>query len=280
MNWDDLRYLLALAEGGSLSAASARLRVSPSTVSRRIEVLEQSVGAALFRPHREGYALTDFGRSLIPAAERAAAEFHRFEQTALGPASSACLRIEAPELLAHRLLPAVGKAMAAVPGLQVEMRGSVSPARLLAEEADLVLRLVRPEQGNYRLRKVGRIAFGLYGAPGLALPRARSELVRHPLIGWPEDHGLLLMSRWMSELCPSAHPTLRLSTLTAQLHAAQLGLGWAVLPDFAARPLGLVQVHFDATTLAPDLWLLTRTRSRGPAVNALSDAIVAELTAL
>lgn len=76
------------------------------------------------------------------------------------------VRIEAPELLGQAvLLPAVVRLMGDYPAISIELRSSVQPVRLVSGEADIILRLVRPSQGNYRMRKLGTIRFGLYASP-------------------------------------------------------------------------------------------------------------------
>lgn len=277
MDWDDLRFFLAVAEQGSLSAAAVQLKVSPSTVARRIESFEKSTQAKLFTAHRDGYDLTETGRAILPAAQRAAGEIARFQKAMQATDPQRSIRIEAPELLGHALLPVIGKVMAEFPDLRIEMRGSVRPVRLAAQEADIVLRLVRPEQGDYKMRKLGRLGFRLYGAPTLPQPASNDDLRGMPLIGWPSELDYLLMSRWLSDLYPTARPRLQLSSLGAQLRAAIDGLGWAVLPDFAAKPAGLVQANADLPAFHADLWLLTRPQLEGPAATrlcqGLSDAI-------
>lgn len=118
MDWNDLRYFLAVAQGGSLSSAAQQLGVSVSTVSRRIDTLEQSLKLRLFRPHRDGYDLTPDGQGLLPAAEQAAAEMRHFERKAKGADGRATpVRIDAPELIAQDLLmPAIAAFMQDHPG--------------------------------------------------------------------------------------------------------------------------------------------------------------------
>lgn len=113
MDWNDLRNFLAVAQSGSLSAAAVLLGVSPSTVSRRIEVLEHDLQKRLFQPHRDGYDLSAAGRDLVPAAERAAAQLRHFERSAKGAGGpTATVVIDSPELLAQEvLLPALAPFM-------------------------------------------------------------------------------------------------------------------------------------------------------------------------
>jgi len=70
LDWNDLRYFLAVARGGSTLAASRTLRTSQTTVARRIAALEQALGVTLFEKRQAGYALTPAGEDLLPRAEQ------------------------------------------------------------------------------------------------------------------------------------------------------------------------------------------------------------------
>lgn len=269
MDWNDLKFFLALAQGKSLSAAAQTLGVSPSTVSRRIEALEQALQVQLFRPHRDGYGLTEIGRDLVPAAEQAGTRMRVFERNAreTGDDLAGSVRVDAPELLGQEiLLPALTGFMATYPQIRIELRGAVQPVRLAAEEADIVIRLVRPSQGNYRIRKVGSIRFGLYASPHYVrehgVPRNPDDLDRHRIIGWTEDLAFLTMAVWLTRHCPGARPTLRLTSFAAQFEAVRNGAGWAVLPDFIALPAGFLPALEDLPPLAADLWLLVHEQAQ------------------
>lgn len=287
MDWNDLKFFLALAQGKSLSAAALTLGVSPSTVSRRIEALEQALQVQLFRPHRDGYDLTEAGQGLVPEAERAGVQMQVFERNAreTGDDLAGAVRIEAPELLGQEiLLPALIGFMATCPGIRIELRGAVQPVRLAAEEADIVIRLVRPSQGNYRIRKVGTILFGLYASPEYVrkhgTPQSPDELLGHRVIGWTEDLGFLTMARWLASHCPGVRPSLRLTSFAAQVEAVRGNAGWAVLPDFIAGPAGFVPGLTDLSPLAPDLWLLVHEQALAlRRVQRVRDCITAALTA-
>ena len=73
MNWDDLRIFLSVARAESLSGAGTALRLDPATVGRRIALLVDAVGAALFAKSPQGYALTEAGQRFLAHAERAEA---------------------------------------------------------------------------------------------------------------------------------------------------------------------------------------------------------------
>ncbi|WP_244427843.1 LysR family transcriptional regulator [Sinorhizobium fredii] len=286
MDWNDLKFFLAVANAGSLTAASSQLGVSPSTVSRRIEALEAGLKVKLFRPHRDGYNLTPAGRELLPSAE-AEAQMRVFERTARekgGNHLTGPVRLDVPELLGQEvLLPGLAGFLQSHPDIRIEMHSSVHPLRLVTEQTDIVLRLVRPERGNYRQRKLGHVAFGIYAAPGYAArqgtPASPADLYRHRVIGWTEDLRYLVMANWLEALCPGLQPALRLSSLGAQMAAVKHGLGLAELPSFAAEPAGLVSLLPEAPRLIPELWMLVHEQAAAlPRVRHVKDALTTVLS--
>lgn len=282
MDWNDLKFFLAVANARTLSAASSQLGVSPSTVSRRIEALEASLQVKLFRPHRDGYDLTAAGRDLLAPGERAEAQMRVFERTAREKDNdlSGPVRLDVPELLGQEiLLPGLAGFLQSHPDIRIEMHSSVRPVRLTGEEADIVLRLIRPERGSYRQRKLGRVAFGMYASSSYiachGTPASPADLHRHRVIGWTEDLRYLTMATWLEVLCPGLQPALRLSSLNAQIAAVKLGLGMAVLPSFAAETIGLLAVLQDAPRLMPDLWMLVHEQAAAlPRVQLVKSALV------
>ncbi|OCP01730.1 MULTISPECIES: LysR family transcriptional regulator [unclassified Ensifer] len=285
MDWNDLKFFLAVANARSLSAAAGRLSVSASTVSRRIEALEAALQVKLFRPHRDGYDLTAAGEDLLAPAERAEAQMRVFERTAREKDSdlAGAVRIDVPELLGQEvLLPGLARFLHDHPEIRLEMHSSVRPVRLVGEEADIVLRLVRPQQGNYRQRKVGQLAFGLYATPDYVthhgVPTTSADLYRHRVVGWSEDLSYLIMVAWLETLCPGMQPAMRLTSFGAQMAAVRNGLGLAVLPAFAAEAAGFVALLPDASPLVSDLWLLVHEQVADlPRVRLVKDEITVAL---
>ncbi|WP_140847806.1 LysR substrate-binding domain-containing protein [Paracoccus sp. FO-3] len=120
-------------------------------------------------------------------------------------------------------------------------------------------------QGNYRLRRLGAIRFGLYAAPDHVrrhgAPERPEDLHRHPVIGWTEDLAYLAMANWLESRCSGLRPCLRLASFAAQFEAVRKGAGWAVLSDFAARRAGLVPALPGVFRPESELWLLTHGQS-------------------
>src|SRR6266704_1679871 len=94
IDWDDVRYFLAVARGGSVRAAAAHLGVNHSTVLRRIAQLEERLGAHLFEKLPSGYRLTAAGEEVLELADRMEA--------------STCTAIAWPRRVRARLIPSGG----------------------------------------------------------------------------------------------------------------------------------------------------------------------------
>src|SRR6476620_10348512 len=81
-DWNDIRFFVAVAREGSTLAAGRSLRVSQTTVARRIAALESALGLALFDKRQAGYALTPIGQSLLGSAEAIGDSARLFEDAA------------------------------------------------------------------------------------------------------------------------------------------------------------------------------------------------------
>src|SRR4029079_4440456 len=133
MDWDNLKFFLALAETGSLSRASEKLRVDHSTVSRRIEMLEQDLGVRVVEPLCGAYTPMPgdaHARARAREIEARIADIARFANT-VDPLPNRVVRVNGPPLLisqflAPRLLPLQGKH----PGLRIELLGETRQASL------------------------------------------------------------------------------------------------------------------------------------------------------
>jgi len=74
---NQIRDVLAVAELGSLRAASRQLGISQPVITRSIQDIERDLGVALFERHPKGVRLTDIGQSFIRRARTVDAELRR-----------------------------------------------------------------------------------------------------------------------------------------------------------------------------------------------------------
>ncbi len=253
-----------MARAGTLSGAVQQMEVGIATVSRRIERLEAAVGHPLFARHQSGYRLTEDGAALIPRAEEMEASALALT-SGLGrdTAVSGVVRLATAENLATGLiLPALGRLRADYPLLSLEIVTDVATVNLHRRDADIALRMVKPDRGNVSLQRLGRLGFGLYGAPAYMAtrpaPADASRFDQDALIGWTDAYAHLPAAQWVERVLKGRAPALATTSLATQLTACATGLGLAILPHFLARPRGLVCLDGDLG-LDQTIWLVTHS---------------------
>jgi DNA-binding transcriptional LysR family regulator len=280
MDWDNLKFFLALAETGSLSRASEKLRVDHSTVARRIDVLEHDLGVRLVERLSRSWRLTAEGervRDRAEAIETGIAEIARFAK-GVDCSPDRVVRVNGPPtFLARFLAPRLLPFQAQNPGLRIELVGEARQVSLSRGEADLVLRMVRPVEKGVVARRLAAVAFGLYGS--------RDYLAKHgadgqDFLGYDDSLDHLPQQRWLKMLAGDRGLALRSNDLSNLLTATRAGLGLAVLPHMMACGVPeLVSVPTRLPPLTRELWLLFhRDVGRSPAVRAVIDRITAITT--
>ncbi|MGN6093020.1 MAG: LysR family transcriptional regulator [Luteibacter jiangsuensis] len=263
MDWNDLRFFLSVARSGSLTQTAAAMGVSQSTVSRRIGELEASVGMTLFARHATGYFLTDEGREVLRHAEVVEDGILALERGAAGldKTPTGTVRVATSENLATDLIiPALPAFRERFPGICLELITSNTTANLSRREADIALRVVRPERGNLKVRRVGHMTYSVYGS--------RDYLDTHPAIPgeplegrhaitWDESHAHLPAANWLAQTHPGCKVALVATSLPAHIAAVRAGLGLAVIPDFLAAGDDLVRVVPPEELFSNEVWLVT-----------------------
>ena len=145
IDWDDVRYFLAAARGGSVRAAAKELAVNHATVLRRISQLEERLGARMFEKLPTGYRLTEAGEEVLDLAIQMEASSHQLETRVLGRDQSVrgVLRVTLTPILAtHLLMPDFADFARTYPDIEMEILASGELANLTNREADVAIRVV------------------------------------------------------------------------------------------------------------------------------------------
>jgi DNA-binding transcriptional LysR family regulator len=244
MDWNNLRFFMELARGGTLHAAARRLEVDHTTVARRIRALEQQTGATLFTREADGHRLSEAGRQLLPKVEAMEAAFRQMERS--GPLAMAAdeglsgvVRIGATEGLATRVLaPALAQFSRLHPRLVVDLLALPRLVHLSRREADIVISLERPARGSVIVAKLADYSLHLYasrdylgGQPG---PQTVEELAGHSFVSYVDDLLFTKELQILDELHRPQQFALRSTSILAQYEAVAAGAGIAVLPAFVA----------------------------------------------
>lgn len=285
LDWNDLRVLLAIADGRTLTAAAKQLGVSQPTMGRRLAALESSVGARLFVRTKTGHALTPEGAMLREVASELARRVAGIERGALhGRGAAGLVRIAVTETTAGQLVDlALGALRAEHPELELELVTGNVLADLAAGEVDLAVRLVPPEGGRVVARKLGSQRYALYGAPAYLArrraPKSADELGTHAILLPTRELARGPEAAWLTRVAANATIALRTNSLPLVARAAAAGHGLGVLPEpVGDAHRGLRRALELPRTIARDVYLVQHEDARTiprvrAAVAAVSDAI-------
>src|SRR5579863_8706555 len=266
IDWDDVRYFLAVARGGSVRAAAEGLGVNHATVLRRIAQLEERLGVHMFEKLPSGYRLTAAGEEVLEFAEQMEASSTRLETRVFGRDQSVrgLLRVTlAPPLATHLLMPDFAEFGRLHPDIEMEILSIGEPVNLTNREADVAIRVVYDRTTlplNLHGLKGPELFGGVYMSRDLlaAWRAGAADRVRWIVIS---QNGI---SDWAREgQVPAAQVPFKTTDGEAQIAAVRQGLGMTVLPCFIgdADPL-LTRAPGSVLHKHGTLWLLTHGDAR------------------
>ena len=285
LDWNDLRYFLAVARTGSTLAASKQLKVSQATVSRRVTVLEDVIGVKLFVRKPSGYSLTPRGESVLPAAESVESAILSFSDNIAAEARrlAGTVRLTTVESAANAwVIPALGLLRARYPDLRVEIITSDQNLDLFRGEADVALRFgKKPTEDALIVRHLTDMQEAFYAneelVSRLGLPTSLAEMAGYPLITSVDREGLI--NRWLTENLPDAEIAHRANTLSSIIVSVRSGIGASILPCLMGDDTrGLVRLLPPIAELTTPGWMVTTDAARRqPHIRAVIDFLVEQI---
>ncbi len=268
IDWSLIQAFLAVAEGGSLSAAARTMRQSQPTLGRQVQAIEASLGVTLFRRERRGMALTEAGAALLEPARTMLDAAGRLALIAAGEAEDmhGTVRITASVFVSHHVLPPIlARLRQAAPEIALDLVASDASDNLLFREADIAVRMYRPDQLDIVARHLGDVALGLFGAKSYFDRRGRpatlDELRSHDFVGYDTSDLIIRGFRgfgwqvdrdWFAVRCDN-------QSANWELVRAGCGLGFAQLHTGLADP-SVERVAADLPLPPLPLWLATHDR--------------------
>ena len=246
MDWDKLRTFHIVSEAGSFTHAGSTLGLSQSAISRQISNLEESLDVKLFQRHARGLVLTEAGELLSDTARDIFARLSILEGQLADSKNqlSGSLRITAPDFLgATWLVPKLNKLHVKYPELQLSLLFDDRILNLSMREADVAIRLYKPDQNDIAHHAIGKVSFHICGSKEYfkrhGKPKTVKELKEHTLIGFPnnvaapyEDPNWLLRK---ANIQFQNNPKLiQMNSQFAILRGVHNGMGLAALPDYLA----------------------------------------------
>jgi DNA-binding transcriptional LysR family regulator len=273
--WDDFRLVKLIAEAHGLAGAAEKLGVNHSTVFRRLSQVEADLGVKLFERHRTGYAMTTAGDEDVSRFAR------KLAGQVLSPAGE--LRVTTNDtLLVHLLTPLLGRFLDTCPDVRLDVVLTNQPLNLSKRDADVAIRATDNPPETLVGRRVGTIAWAIYGRAADFPEPGGIDLVtlfERRWVALGDNLATLKAARFVRDRVGAERIAYKVNTVLGLAEAVEAGLGIGPLPCFIAdqRPMlaRLTPTHADFAT---GLWLLTHPDLRQSArVRAFLDFMAGEL---
>lgn len=263
MDWDYLRYIRALAIGGTLAKAGELLGVHQTTVLRRLDQMEESMSVQFFERSRDGLHLTPVGETAFREAERLAIEMENLERKLVGQDSAPVgkVRLAAEDAMMNALLsPILAELVREFPDIELETLTDNDVANLSHREADLTLRSENKPQATLEGERIAAIESAVYGAARYCRGHRNMDIENHPegclWILPDETFSHLATGRWYRKHLKNVTSFIRCNSLQSMHALAKAGAGLAVLPCYlgeGTRELRRLSDPLEGESV--DLWL-------------------------
>ncbi len=289
MDWDYLRYIRALAIGGTLAKAGELLGVHQTTVLRRLDQMEESLGVQFFERNRDGLQLTPVGETAFREAERLAVEMENLERKLIGQDSAPVgkVRLAAEDVMMNELLsPILAELVREFPDIELETLTDNDVANLSHREADLTLRSENKPQATLEGQRIAAVESAVYGAARYCRRHRNMDIVNHPegclWIIPDETFSHLATGRWYRKHLKNVTSVIRCNSLQSMQALAKAGAGLAVLPCYlgeASRELRRLSDPLEGESV--DLWLhVSQDTQQMARVRIVMEYLVERLQAL
>jgi DNA-binding transcriptional LysR family regulator len=242
--WQELRIFVRAAESGSFSRAARELRLSQPSVSRIIGELEARLGVTLLLRTTRRITVTDAGALFLDRAREILADMEDAEDAARGLDSlRGLIRLALPVVYGTReIIPLLPKFLALHPELKVEMAVSDARQDLVAEGADVAIRLGELDDSVFGARKLETLERMLVASPGYlrvrGTPKRPADLAAHDCIFGPGNFGRdsWSFSRDGAEISVDVRGRIHTNSGPGAFASVMAGLGIAMVSTVMAGP--------------------------------------------
>lgn len=262
MDWGHLRYLHALATGGTLAKGAEKLGVHATTALRRLDQMERSLGVQLFDRTRDGLFLTAAGEEAYNLANQLLPDIDNLERKLISQdrRPEGTVRIATTDTL---LLGLLNTMLATIthrhPGINLEVVTGNDVISLSRREADIAIRPTDDPQQTLVGRRIATIECAVYGATGyLETNGGTKELGEYNWVVPDDSLSHMAYSRWFHRTLKTTTPRLRCNSLQSLTGLVEAGAGLGVLPCYLGDTRNsLERVHGPLEGYGTGLWLLT-----------------------
>jgi DNA-binding transcriptional LysR family regulator len=264
MNWDGFRYFTAAAEAGSLSGAAISLDSNQSTVGRHIDALETALSIKLFQRSVKGLSLTEEGQAVYEQAQHIQNSIVKIQRIVQGGEETATgtVRLSLPEGLGQEvIIPALDLFYQQYPNVKLIFNVSASTANITQGEADVAVRLFRPEEPDLVIKYLNEMKLGLYASKGYeknyGLPKQLKDLRKHRVITYGDFLSILPENQWLLNHSDDALRILSSDSTVTRFKATVSGVGISLQPEILAKTdPDLIHLFKSAKLPAHKVWLV------------------------
>lgn len=271
MEWDDLKYVLAIARHGTLSEAGSSLSVSHTTVGRRLKAFEEKLGARVFDRTPEGFVATAVGADIIEVADKLEGEVLALESRILGQDAKlqGQLRVATMDVFYIRFQAAFDSFVRRYPSIELTVMSSNEPVSLVRRETDVAFRMTSNPPEYLVGRRVGKVRFAVYGArEAVEAAGPEASYADFRWLRWDKRLNLTFLDDWLDVNAPGAEVSMRIdfpSVLLREAIAQGAGVHFLSCVDGDGDPR-LTRIGPIVEEFGSELWLLTlpdlRTNTR------------------
>jgi len=263
LDWSLIQSFLAVAGTGSLSGAARQLNASQPTLGRHMKTLEDTLNVEVFHRHARGFELTETGQALLAPAQRMAAAMADLSLAAAGGETdlAGTVRISSSIFMAHHVMPNIlADLRQKEPQIQIELVPSDQSQNLLFREADIAVRMYRPEQLDMITKHLGDIELGMFAAESYIARKGRptgaDDLPHHDIIGYDANDDIIREMRRMGIPANRDWFAVRCDHQTTYWELVRAGCGLGFCQSHIARQTpGIEEIKIDFPIPHLPVWL-------------------------
>jgi DNA-binding transcriptional LysR family regulator len=288
VDWDDLKFVLAIARHGSLNSAARALDTTQPTVSRRLDGLERRIGVKLFERGVSGLSPTALCAALVESLNQMEEGAQAVERRVAARDTGLQGRITVTSLAWFGddvLAPLLARFSARHTLVTIDLINDPRRFNLARREADIALRIGSFDQKDLVERRVAEVSYGLYASVGYLDRHGRPNFARgcagHLVTSLIESPVKVMHIKWLNVIAPRAHTVIRTNDIQSHIATAEAGEAMAVLPRVLAdRRSGLLRLEPPLPEPSQPVKLgVHADMRRSPRIRALIDFLVLELKA-
>lgn len=256
IEWDDLRFFLAIWRAGTMSGAAQALKVNQTTVGRRLGALEEKLGTLLFDRTPTGLNVSDAGRKIIAVASQMEEASLSLERLVAGSDDrlEGVVRIACSETLAIGfVIEGLGAFRKAHPRIMLEVVTGNTPLNLLRRDADLAIRTAKPPHSDLMVRKLIDADWRMYAA---AKSDGGNTLDDREVITYDGELSNVAAAQWLHQRVPPDRIASRFNSILSAGAAIRAGLGVGPLPAFFGDRDPLLRRFGEGPITTQPLWLV------------------------